>query len=60
MLFAIGHSIVQFQWWHFAIIFPSLVFGWMRALTGGIIAGAIFHWWSNVTVHTLDSLYGVI
>ncbi len=58
-IFALGHSLVDFQWWHFAIFFPSLVFGWMRARTGGIIAGAMFHAWSNITVSTLDALYGV-
>lgn len=60
LLFAFGHSLVQFQWWHFAIFFPSLVFGWLRARTDGIIAGAIFHAWSNITVTVLDTLYGVV
>lgn len=60
LIFAAGHSIVQVQWWHFAIFFPSLVFGWMRARTGQIVAGAFFHAWSNVTVSTLDTLYGVV
>jgi membrane protease YdiL (CAAX protease family) len=59
-VFAAGHSIVQFQWWHFAIFFPSLVFGWMRARTGQVVAGAGFHAWSNVTVSTLDTLYGIV
>ncbi len=60
VIFAIGHSIVTFQWWHPFIFFPSLVFGWMRARTGDVMAGAFFHAWSNVTVGTLDTLYGVI
>ena len=60
IIFAAGHSIVQVQWWHFAIFFPSLLFGWMRARTGQIVAGAFFHAWSNVTVSTLDTLYGVV
>ncbi len=59
VIFAFGHSIVVVQWWHFAIIFPSLVFGWMRARTGGVIAGAMFHAWCNITVSTLDALYGI-
>lgn len=59
-LFAFGHSIVLFQWWHFAIFAPSLVFGWMRARSGGVVAGALFHAWCNVTVTTLDTLYGVV
>ena len=43
VLFAFGHSIVSFQWWHFAIFFPSLIFGWLREKTGDILAGAWFH-----------------
>jgi uncharacterized protein len=60
VFFAFGHSLVLFQWWHFAIFFPSLVFGWMRVRTGGVMAGAFFHAWSNVTVSTLDTLYGIV
>jgi membrane protease YdiL (CAAX protease family) len=59
VIFAIGHSVVQVQWWHFAIFFPSLVFGWMRARTDGVLAGAMFHAWCNVTVGLLDGAYGV-
>ena len=60
VIFAFGHSIVQFQWWHFAIFFPSLIFGWMRARTGTIVAGALFHAWANINAATLDTMYGVI
>jgi membrane protease YdiL (CAAX protease family) len=59
LVFAIGHSLVQVQWWHFAIFFPSLVFGWLRARTGGVMAGALFHAWCNITVGLLDGAYGV-
>ena len=59
VLFAFGHSIVAFQWWHFAIFFPSLVFGWLRAKTDDILAGAWFHAWCNVTVGFLDAAYGI-
>lgn len=59
VLFAFGHSLVLFQWWHAFIILPSLVFGWMRARTGGFLAGAVFHAWCNVTVQILDHLYGI-
>lgn len=58
-IFAAGHSIVQFQWWHFAIFFPSLAFGWLRARTGHAVAGALFHAWCNVGVAILDTLYGI-
>jgi membrane protease YdiL (CAAX protease family) len=60
LIFAFGHSLVRFQWWHFAIFFPSLLFGWMRARSGGVIAGAFFHAFCNVLVSTLDTLYGVV
>ena len=60
LLFAFGHSIVELQWWHFAIFAPSLVFGWLRNRSGDIIAGAFFHAWCNVLAVTLDTLYGVV
>jgi membrane protease YdiL (CAAX protease family) len=59
VLFAFGHSIVVFQPWHAAIVLPGLVFAWMRARTGEVVAGALFHAWCNVTVTTLDILYGL-
>ena len=59
ILFAFGHSIVQLQWWHFAIFFPSLIFGWMRERSGGILAGAMFHACCNVGITILDTMYGV-
>ncbi len=59
VLFAFGHSIVMFQWWHVFIVIPSLVFGWMRARSGGFLAGAVFHAWCNVIVRILDHLYGI-
>lgn len=59
VIFALGHSVVAAQWWHPAIVVPSLVFGWMRARTGGVMAGAFFHAWSNVSVGFLDVAYGL-
>lgn len=60
VLFAFGHSIVLVQWWHVFIVVPSLAFGWLRARTGDVIAGALFHAWCNVTVAVLDTLYGIV
>jgi len=60
LLFAVGHSLVVFQWWHFAIFFPSLAFGWLREKTGQIMAPALFHAACNITVATLDTLYGIL
>ena len=59
VIFAFGHTIVVYQWWHVFIIFPGLIFAWLRARTGEVMAGAVFHAWCNVTVTTLDILYGL-
>lgn len=47
LIFAASHSLIQLQWWHFAIFFPSLVFGWLRDKTNAVTAGALFHALSN-------------
>lgn len=60
VLFAFGHSVVMVQWWHVFIVVPSLAFGWLRQKTNGIVAGAFFHAWCNITVSTLDTLYGIV
>ena len=59
LLFAFGHSLVTFQWWHFAIFFPSLLFGLIRERSGSVLPGAFFHAACNVLVMSLDHLYGV-
>ena len=59
LLFTVGHSLVQFQWWQPAIFFPALVFGWLRERTGNILAPALFHAFANTAMITLDTLYGV-
>lgn len=47
-LFAFAHSLILFQWWHFSIFFPALLFGWLREQTGSINAPTFFHAASNV------------
>lgn len=59
LFFAFGHSVVTFQWWHFATFFPGLAFAWMRERTGGVMAGALFHAICNVSVVFLDHAYGL-
>ncbi len=59
LLFAFGHSVVMLQWWHFATFFPGLLFVWLRERSGGVVPGALFHAFCNVSVITLDSLYGI-
>ena len=60
LFFAFGHTIVLFQWWHFATFFPGLVFAWLREKTGDVMAGAVFHAICNVAVIHLDTYYGII
>jgi membrane protease YdiL (CAAX protease family) len=42
-LFAIGHVLVDFDPRRLTVFFPGLAFGWMRARTGSLLPGAIFH-----------------
>lgn len=58
--FALGHSLVTFQWWHPFIFVPALAFGWLRSRTGEVLGGAFFHAWCNVMVVFLDTAYGLV
>jgi len=60
LLFTIGHSIVIVRWWHFSIVLPALVFGWIRERTGNVVASSLFHAGCNILMVTLDTYYGVI
>jgi membrane protease YdiL (CAAX protease family) len=58
-LFALCHLLVQGNAATLAVFFPGLVFGWMRARTGSIFAGTLFHALCNVFMETLHrSLFG--
>jgi membrane protease YdiL (CAAX protease family) len=59
VLFTLGHSLVTWQWWQPFILFPALAFGWMRARSGNILAGALFHTWANSLMIILDHIYGI-
>ena len=48
VVFAFAHSVIISRWWHFAIIFPALVFGYLRERTGSITAPILFHASSNI------------
>ena len=48
IIFAFSHSFVSYQWWHFSIFFPALVFGWLRERTGSITAPVLFHAMYNI------------
>jgi len=47
-LFALGHLATVPHPARLAVFFPSLVFGWLRARTGGIGAGIAFHTMCNL------------
>jgi uncharacterized protein len=56
-LFALGHVVVVPNPQRLAVFFPALVFGWMRARTGSIAAGATFHALCNITSDILHTSY---
>jgi uncharacterized protein len=47
-IFAVGHLATVPHPARLAVFFPSLVFGWLRARTGGIGAGVAFHTMCNL------------
>jgi membrane protease YdiL (CAAX protease family) len=59
LFFAFGHSIVQFQWWHFATFFPGLLFSWSREKNQDILSGALFHASCNIGIVCLDTMFGL-
>lgn len=60
LLFTVGHSIVTLRWWHFAIVFPSLLFGWLKERSGNVLPGALCHAACNILMVTLETWYGII
>jgi membrane protease YdiL (CAAX protease family) len=57
-IFAAGHFLTEPHPARLAVFFPALLFGWMRARSGGIGAPAIFHAACNVFASTLARGYG--
>jgi len=57
-LFALGHLCTEFNAARLAVFFPSLVFGYLRARTGGVGAGLIFHALCNLFASYLGQSYG--
>src|SRR5438552_2347485 len=57
VLFALGHVLVDFNPQRLAVFFPALVFGWMRARTGSLAAGAIFHALCNLLADVLHASF---
>ncbi len=56
-IFAVAHSLIALEWWHFAIFFPGCVFGWLKEKTGAITASVLFHAMSNLLVAWIGICY---
>jgi len=57
VLFALGHVLVIPNPQRLAVFFPALVFGWMRARTGSIAAGACYHALCNIVADVLHTSF---
>lgn len=57
LLFAVSHTIAAYQWWHFAIFFPGLLFGYLRARTNGLLAPIGIHAIANLVMWWLANNY---
>jgi membrane protease YdiL (CAAX protease family) len=58
-IFALGHMATIHQPARLAVFFPSLLFGWLRARTGGIGASLFFHAACNLFSEALGRGYGL-
>ncbi|MEO6418318.1 MAG: myxosortase MrtC [Polyangiaceae bacterium] len=58
-IFALGHLATIHNPARLAVFFPALLFGWLRARTGGVGAGIAFHALCNVFSEVLGKGYGV-
>jgi membrane protease YdiL (CAAX protease family) len=58
-IFAVGHVLTIPHPSRLAVFFPALVFGWLRARTGGIGAAVMFHALCNLFSWTLAHGYGL-
>ncbi len=58
-VFAIGHLMTDPNPGRLAVFFPALLFGCLRARTGGIGAGAVFHAMCNLLSSTIARGYGL-
>lgn len=58
LLFALGHYLVTFEPAALAVFFPGLLFGLLRAHTGSILAGTLFHATCNLLIDVLHRSLG--
>jgi membrane protease YdiL (CAAX protease family) len=58
-LFAVCHLAVQLNFATLAVFFPGLLFGWMRARSGSVLPGTLFHALCNLYIETLHRSFFV-
>jgi membrane protease YdiL (CAAX protease family) len=58
-LFAAGHLATELDVNRLAVFFPALLFGWLRARTGGVGAGIVLHALCNLFAAYLARSYGL-
>jgi membrane protease YdiL (CAAX protease family) len=58
-LFALGHVVTEPHPSRLAVFFPALLFGWLRARTGGVGASAVLHAVCNLFAATMARGYGL-
>ncbi len=58
-IFALGHVVTVHLPTRLAVFFPALLFGWLRARTGGIGASVCFHTLCNLYSQVLGRGYGL-
>jgi len=56
-LFAIGHFLTIPSPARLAVFFPSLLFGWMRRASDGVMAPILYHAACNITVELAMRFY---
>jgi membrane protease YdiL (CAAX protease family) len=55
LVFMLCHLLVSASWLRVAILFPALLFGWMRERTNSLLAPVLFHALSNLTFIVVQS-----
>lgn len=56
ILFAVGHLAI-FEVYRLSVLFPALLFGWMRERTGTVMGAALFHACANVLQAVLEASF---
>jgi membrane protease YdiL (CAAX protease family) len=57
LLFALGHFLVDFNPQRLAVFFPGLAFAWMRARSGSLLPGALYHALCNLLADVLHTSF---